>query len=251
MTNIRTLAPVGAGLVAMLLAAQTPAQARDDCTFIFCLPSGRTAEPKNDEAAAAPPLRLLSYSAKRKSARGAPSRATVKRSARSSAKKRVRASKARRMVRNARRAAQRAMAQAQPAPAAKAPVDNVMRGADSVSLIAMLPWWRSDRMQQIFYAREKGEPESQVLASADAWVSQHGPSDAMVVVDDFEHTQMAGEYAGANADTPGDVDPQAFNAIDLAAGDSRPPERSFLQSLIAILGGAFAAASAARFLLLV
>jgi hypothetical protein len=134
---------------------------------------------------------------------------------------------------------------------ANASGDHVMRGADSVSLIARLPWWRSNNMQTIHYARDK-LADSKVLAAADAWISQYGPSDAIIVEDGFRIAQTSAiEDSSGIRRTIEDVeiaDAAEPNAIDLAAENSRPPEKTFLHSLLAILGGAFAAASAARFL---
>ncbi|MPZ39693.1 MAG: hypothetical protein GEU95_16865 [Rhizobiales bacterium] len=119
--------------------------------------------------------------------------------------------------------------------------DNIMRGSDSVSLVGMLPWWRSDRMQDVSYGSE--EAESQVMAAADAWFVARGGR-AVDDDDDARHTV-------APADETLDIaDAGEINEIDLAAASQpTPPEPTFLQSLIAILGGVVAAAAASARLL--
>jgi hypothetical protein len=115
----------------------------------------------------------------------------------------------------------------------------IMRGPDTIALIAMLPWWRNDRMQSIEYGSEAAN--SKVMAAADSWLVQHGTSLEEMVADSptIAHAQAIGTDI---------ADPAAVNAIDLGAGPSPPPELSFIHSLIAVLGGALAAAAAGRFL---
>jgi hypothetical protein len=117
----------------------------------------------------------------------------------------------------------------------------VIRGPDTIALIAMLPWWRNDGMQAIEYGTEAAN--SKVMAATDAWLIQRGLSLSQMTTDDSLMAQAE--------DTTFDVaiaDSEAVNEIDLAATPSSPPERSFIQSLIAVLGGALAAAAAGRFL---
>jgi hypothetical protein len=122
-----------------------------------------------------------------------------------------------------------------------APADNVMRGGDSISLIAKLPWWRNHRLQEVNYG--SAEAENQVMAAADAWLAARG-SDAATEGATGESFGLDSDEATSVADA-GDV-----NDIDLAATSvPAPPTPTFLQSLFAILGGAVAAAAAsARFL---
>jgi hypothetical protein len=57
-----------------------------------------------------------------------------------------------------------------------------------------------------------------------------------------------GDGSHAQATPIAVADASELNEIDLAASPSSPPERSFIQSLIVVLSGAFAAAAAGRFL---
>jgi hypothetical protein len=108
--------------------------------------------------------------------------------------------------------------------------DNVMRGSDSVSLVGKLPWWRSHPMQDVTYGSE--EAESQVMAAADAWFAAHGGRAA--ADDDVP------DASGAPDDTVEIADAGEVNEIDLAAPP--PSEPGFLQSLLALISGAVAAA---------
>ncbi len=122
---------------------------------------------------------------------------------------------------------------------------NIMRGSNTVSLIARLPWWRSEELETIRY-RQK-EVESQVLSATDAWFEAHGT------------TVADRDYALASADDLNAADPAAeevqiadaneINAIDLAALEEQPAQsQSWLRIILATLGGALAAASTVRFL---
>ncbi len=126
--------------------------------------------------------------------------------------------------------------------------DRVMRGRDSVSLVAMLPWWRNDRMQNVNY----GSPaaESKVLEAAAVWLAANGG--------EADDERPAGEtYGHASVDEAVDVavdvaDADEINDIDLAAGSPpAPPSPGFMQSLLALIGGAAAAAVASARLLFV
>jgi aryl carrier-like protein len=111
--------------------------------------------------------------------------------------------------------------------------DNVMRGTDSISLIAMLPWWRNNnRLQDVQYGSV--EAENAVLAAAEVWLAANGkvptaPGRPRVSDDETFEVADAGE----------------INEIDLAAEPVPPPPApSFLDSLIALLGSVIAAAAA-------
>jgi hypothetical protein len=232
MATIRTLTTVGAAVFVGLTASLAPASARDDCTFIFCLPP--KAETQADEQAKAP----ISITPDAKQARKSVRKVRSRKSA--TTKQRVRGAAAAHRKRPATRASQTTK-QRRAAPSHSAQTDGgtVMRGRDTVSLIAMLPWWRNDRMQTIRY--ETDPTDSKVRAAADAWLVQHGVTGAEPVSD--------GSLSAHAQATPVDItDAGEVNEIDLAASPTSPPERTFIQSLIAVLGGAFAAASAARFL---
>jgi hypothetical protein len=115
--------------------------------------------------------------------------------------------------------------------------DRVMRGRDTVSLVAMLPWWRNDRMQDVNY----GSPaaESKVIEAAAVWLAEHG-SDAGSV------RSTANVVAAPVEDAIEVADAGEVNDIDrAAASDSGVPTPTFMQSLMALIGGAAAAAAAA------
>jgi hypothetical protein len=126
----------------------------------------------------------------------------------------------------------------------------VIRGQDTSSLLAMLPWWRADPMETIRYLdRETG---SGVLATAEAWLGvpiaeSHAAATGQAVqrgssenTSDVDHET---NVAYANADE--------LNAMDLLAVAVTAPRKadaSWLHALLAMLGGALAAASTARYL---
>jgi hypothetical protein len=158
------------------------------------------------------------------------------------------AAKARKPVRTARRH------HAAPA-VADEDASPVMRGADTFKLIARLPWWRSAELDTIRY-RQK-EVESQVISSTDAWFT------AQQITPERDYALASAEEVTAGDSTAGNravgdrtadavpiADPDAVNALDLAALDEQPPEpdkspdKSWLEILLATLG----AASTARFL---
>jgi hypothetical protein len=125
---------------------------------------------------------------------------------------------------------------------AEAQQDRVMRGRDSVSLVAMLPWWRNDRMQDVNY----GSPaaESKVIEAAAVWLAAH-------------EAETTNERSAADDVMPAPVeaaievaDASEVNHIDRAArSDSGIPTPTFMQSLLALIGGAIAAAAASARLL--
>jgi hypothetical protein len=116
--------------------------------------------------------------------------------------------------------------------------DNVMRGGSSVALVGRLPWWRNDRLQPVTYG--SAEADSKVMAAAEAWLAANGGGRA---------TDRAS--GGALADDVVDVaNADEVNEIDLAAGSVPAPQSpSFLQSLLALIGGAAVAAAASARLL--
>ena len=122
------------------------------------------------------------------------------------------------------------------------PEDRVMRGRDTVSLVAMLPWWRNDRMQDVSYG--SAAAESKVLEAAAVWLAANGG--------EAEGERPAGETFGhASVDEAIDVaDASEVNDIDLAAGSLPTPQSpGFMQSLLALIGGVAAAAVASARLL--
>ncbi len=127
-------------------------------------------------------------------------------------------------------------------PNAETPEDRVMRGRDSVSLVAMLPWWRNDRMQDVSYG--SAAAESKVIEAAAVWLAANAG--------EAEDERPAGETFGhAAVDEAIDVaDAGEVNDIDLAAGSvPAPASPGFMQSLLALIGGAAAAAVASARLL--
>ena len=117
--------------------------------------------------------------------------------------------------------------------------DNVMRGGSSVALVARLPWWRNDRLQPVTYG--SAEADSKVMAAAEAWLAANRGGRATERADD-ERTLVDDVIDVADADE--------VNEIDLAAGSVPAPQSpSFLQSLLALIGGAAVAAAASARLL--
>ena len=127
-------------------------------------------------------------------------------------------------------------------PSVETPEDRVMRGRDSVSLVAMLPWWRNDRMQDVSYG--SAAAESKVLEAAAVWLAANSGEAA--------DERPAGETFGhPSVDEAIDVaDANEVNAIDLAAESVPAPQSpGFMQSLLALIGGVAAAAVASARLL--
>ncbi|HZO46952.1 MAG TPA: hypothetical protein VFB68_13730 [Xanthobacteraceae bacterium] len=120
--------------------------------------------------------------------------------------------------------------------------DRAARGRDSISLVATLPWWRNDRMQDVSYG--SAVAESKVLEAAAVWIAANGGA--------AEDERPAGETFGhPSVDEAVDVaDANELNDIDLAAGPvPAPTSPGFMQSLLALIGGAAAAAVASARLL--
>jgi hypothetical protein len=128
-------------------------------------------------------------------------------------------------------------------PNVETPEDRVMRGRDSVSLVAMLPWWRNDRMQDVSYG--SAAAESKVLEAAAVWLAANGG--------EAEDERPGETFGHAAVDDAVDVaDANEVNDIDLAAGPvPAPASPGFMQSLLALIGGAAAAAVASARLLFV
>jgi hypothetical protein len=122
---------------------------------------------------------------------------------------------------------------------------HIMRGSDTVGLIARLPWWGPTEMQTIHYPDQTSI--SQVLATADAWfLNEFGESGVgndeqvrIVAADEFNELDLAADNA-VEHHYPGEL---------LAAYMPLPTEQSWLQAYLAMFAGAFAAASVARYLL--
>jgi hypothetical protein len=119
----------------------------------------------------------------------------------------------------------------------------ILTGQDTVTLIAWLPWWRSD-LPHVIEAKIS-EIASPVLTTADALV----PSPSVVV-----QTQLVDGIRIASADDLNEIDEAAAASfaearpadVEPAAPANQPPvDQSWLQYLFATLGGFFAAISAA------
>jgi len=211
MATIHNLVSVGAAVLAGLCLITTPAQAqaREDCT-------GSTCQRAKAATAKQGPLKLAPGTKAKSTARAAPSK----------------------------KAARTAPAAGT---AARSGDAGVMRGQDSIALIAMLPWWRADEAQA--QRSRLKEAESPVLAATEAWLT--API-AVIAASDAGQLASAADVGEVElaADAVNVVDPNDVNEIDLAAvGDHQPANQSWLHGLLAMLGGALAAASAARFLL--
>jgi hypothetical protein len=125
---------------------------------------------------------------------------------------------------------------------------NVMRGSDTISLVAMLPWWRPDESRPPGSA--PGELESPVLTACDLWLGfPFATADAQSLT-----VRLAAAQNGTEIDLVANrvrvIDPGELNEIDLTAPDEPPRGSSgtWLRGLLAIVGGALAAFSAVRYL---
>jgi hypothetical protein len=166
------------------------------------------------------------------------------------------------------------------------PKDAAHRSAENVELLATLPWWRSDKMQTVHYLDKA--VASQVLTAADIWLgafpdpireaedngsrvspSHKNPShklesgaDRAVAESPSATTasSKAPSFATAAARTALPVDDESTGmstaesdthatVVTEPAGDKPPvDENAWIKSVLALLGGAVAAASTARFL---
>jgi hypothetical protein len=125
---------------------------------------------------------------------------------------------------------------------------NVMRGSDTPSLVAMLPWWRPDQSHPP--GSDPGELESPILTACDLWLGfPYATADAQSLTVRLAAAQHAGEI-DLVANRIRVIDPGELNEIDLAAPEE--PQSNgrpwLLSGLLTILGGALAAFSAVRYL---
>jgi hypothetical protein len=124
---------------------------------------------------------------------------------------------------------------------------NVMRGSDTLSLVAMLPWWRADAWRPP--GSDPGELESPILTACDLWLGfPFATADAQSLTVRLSAAQNAREIdLGANKIRI--IDPGELNEIDLTAPEQPQSGGSpWLRGLLAILGGALAVFSAVRYL---
>jgi hypothetical protein len=128
------------------------------------------------------------------------------------------------------------------------PASMVIRGADTIGLIATLPWWRVDESQP---RSESGWYESPILTACDVWLGfPYATADARSLTVRLAAAQHASEIELA-VDRIRVADPNELNAIDLTAPEE--PKKAagwgWLNGLLVVLVGAGAAASAARYLM--
>ena len=128
------------------------------------------------------------------------------------------------------------------------PASMVIRGADTIGLIATLPWWRVDESQP---RSESGWYESPILTACDLWLGfPYATADARSLTVRLAAAQHASEIELA-VDRIRVADPNELNEIDLTAPEE--PQKAagwgWLNGLLVVLVGAGAAASAARYLM--
>jgi hypothetical protein len=123
----------------------------------------------------------------------------------------------------------------------------VMRGGDTPSLIAMLPWWRWGEPRPP--GSDPAELESPILTACDLWLGfPYATADAQSLTARLAAVQQASEIAGATNKVRV-VDPGELNEIDLTAPEEpQSSSRPWLRGLLAIFGGALAVFSAVRYL---
>jgi hypothetical protein len=124
---------------------------------------------------------------------------------------------------------------------------NVMRGSDTPSLVAMLPWWRADASHPP--GSDPGELESPILTACDVWLGfPFATTDVQSLTVRLWEAQNLTEITLV-ANKIRVADAGELNEIDLAALDAPPSTaKSWLGGLLAILGGALAAFTAVRYL---
>ncbi|MEA2907146.1 MAG: hypothetical protein QOI12_4533 [Alphaproteobacteria bacterium] len=122
----------------------------------------------------------------------------------------------------------------------------LIQGDDTVGLVALLPWWRSDRMHAIRYVDRAAA--SQVLTAADAWIGKsfidHAVDGVQIAsADEFNELDLAADLAyDPAAAEPDDLNRAAFFS---APAPENPP---WPHGWMVMLGGALAAAGTAKFL---
>jgi hypothetical protein len=124
---------------------------------------------------------------------------------------------------------------------------SVMGGSDTLSLVAMLPWWRPDESRPP--GSDPGELESPVLTACDVWLGfPFATADAQSLTVRLSLAQHANAL-DLVANRIAIIDPGELNEIDLTAPDEpQSTGRSWLRGLLALVGGALAAFSAVRYL---
>ena len=123
---------------------------------------------------------------------------------------------------------------------------NVMRGGDTASLVATLPWWRTDARAP---GSDPGELESPILTACDVWLGfPFATADIQsLTVRLWEAQNLTDITLVTNKIRVADAG--ELNEIDLAAPDTpQGSGKSWLGGLLALFGGALAAFSAVRYL---
>jgi hypothetical protein len=125
---------------------------------------------------------------------------------------------------------------------------NVIRGGDTASLIAQLPWWRDSSRPP---GSDPGELESPILTACDVWLGfPFATGDAQSLTVRLSAAQHASEIELVTNKIRV-ADPAEVNEIDLTAPPDEPQDTGrpwLLRGLLALLGGALAAFSAVRYL---
>jgi hypothetical protein len=124
---------------------------------------------------------------------------------------------------------------------------NVMRGSDTASLVATLPWWRTDASRAP--GSDPGELESPILTACDVWLGfPFATADVQsLTVRLWEAQNLTDITLVTNKIRVADAG--ELNEIDLAAPDTpQGSGKSWLGGLLALFGGALAAFSAVRYL---
>jgi hypothetical protein len=125
---------------------------------------------------------------------------------------------------------------------------NVIRGGDTASLIAQLPWWRDASHPP---GSDPGELESPILTACDVWLGfPFATGDAQSLTVRLSAAQHASEIELVTNKIRV-ADPAEVNEIDLTAPPDEPQDTGrpwLLRGLLALFGGALAAFSAVRYL---
>jgi hypothetical protein len=125
---------------------------------------------------------------------------------------------------------------------------NVIRGGDTASLVAQLPWWRDASHPP---GSDPGELESPILTACDVWLGfPFATADAQSLTVRLSASQHAGEIELVTNKIRV-ADAAEVNEIDLAAPPDEPQDTGrpwLLRGLLALFGGALAAFSALRYL---
>jgi hypothetical protein len=124
---------------------------------------------------------------------------------------------------------------------------NVMRGSDTASLVATLPWWRTDASRAP--GADPGELESPILTACDVWLGfPFATADVQSLTVRLWEAQNLTDIALVTNKIRV-ADAGDLNEIDLAAPDTpQGSGKSWLGGVLALFGGALAAFSAVRYL---